>query len=76
MLSQRERLAAIALARMNDMERERVLSRGFVMINLDANSVSGRWTPVNLDPAVVEAATDFRLNDARAVIAAARVAPR
>ena len=72
MLSQRERLAAIALARMSDMDRERVLSRGFVMINLDTNSVSGRWTPVNLGPAVIDAATDFRRNDARDVIGAAR----
>ena len=61
MLSNRERLAAIALARMAESDREHALKRGYVMVNL----TSEVWTPVNIDAAIADAAQDFRRAAAR-----------
>ena len=64
MLSARQRLAAIALARMSDLDREHALKRGHIMVSLERSSISGVWTPVNLDADVVTAAHDMYVRGA------------
>jgi hypothetical protein len=59
-LSKLQRLAAIALARLDYADRERALRRGHILVNLGRNAESGIWTPVNLDSEIIRAAEEFR----------------
>ncbi len=56
MLSKLQRHAAIALAGLAAADRERVVRRGYLVVNVDRGAETGVWTPVNLDPDVIKAA--------------------